>query len=399
MRYLIKSVVIYFLVLFLIVTAIYTSLALRGKDLIIRKLEDLTRKKVSIDYFFLSPTFHLQLKKINIEGLFKADSINLAPSILRLFSGKIAFNSIKMQKPEFILERFAPEATVNLTEAASGKKVAKPKQILTLPFICKRLKIWEGRIDYIDHTLGQDGFKIIVNKINFYLNNFNMFSHSLASDFQITGELPWQEGQEVGKIKAEGWINFFKKNMEANLNISDIDGIHFYPYYSNWVDLEKARIEKAKLNFTSDISSLNNNLTANCHLELTDIVFTPRSPEEAEEKAEKIATAVLDIFKSLDEGKIVLGFVIRTKMDSPEFRLGDVRMAVEDKLTGSRKYGLGIEDVFMLPTKVLEGMFKGATGMSKAFIGGTFAIGKEIKDSVQGAFKKEGNVATQEQKE
>lgn len=390
MRHLIKIVIIYFLVLFLILSALYAILALRGKDLIIRKLEDLTRKKVTIDYFLLSPTFHLKLKKINLEGSFKADSIDLSPSILRLFTGKIAFNSIKVQKPEFILEKFTPETPVNLKEAAVVKETVTPKKITVLPFICKRLKIWDGRIDYIDHTLGQDAFKITVNKIYFYLNNFNIFSPSLAADFQLTGELPWPEGKEVGKIKAEGWLNFFKKNMEANLNISGIDGIYFYPYYSNWVDLGKARIEKAKLNFTSDISSLNNNLTANCHLELTDIVFTPRSPEETEEKAEKIATAVLDIFKSLDEGKIVLDFVIRTKMSSPEFRFGDVRMAVEDKITGARKgSGLQVGDVFVLPSKILGGMFKATTDLSRAVIDGTFAVGKEIKDSVSGVLKKE----------
>jgi hypothetical protein len=306
-----------------------------------------------------------------------------------------------MQKPEFILERFAPGVAVNLTEAVFDKQAAKPKQIKALPFICKRLKIWDGRVDFTDHTQGQGGFKITVDKINFYLNNFDIFSHSLASDFKLEADIPWQEGKEVGKIKAEGWINFLKMSMEADLNISDIDGIYFYPYYSNWVDLEKARIEKAKLNFKSDISSLNNNLTAVCHLELTDIVFTPRAPEETEEKAEKIATAVLDIFKSLDQGKIVLDFTIRTKMDSPEFKLGDLRMAVEDKLTGVRKgSGLQVGDVFMLPGMVLGGMLKGATEVSKAVIGGTFSIGKEIiKGSVGGAFKKEANETTQEKQE
>jgi hypothetical protein len=397
MRHLLKLIVIYILILFCILVAIYASLAFRGKDLIIRKLEDYTKKKVTIDHFILSPTFHMQLKKINVEGLFKADSINFSPSLLGLFTGKLAFNSIKMQKPEFFLENFAPETALNLTDTALAKEKAPPRKITFLPIACKRLKIWEGRVEFIDHTQGKDGFKIIVDKVNFYLNNFNIFSHSLASDFKLDADIPWQEGKEVGKIKAEGWVDFHKMSMEADLNISDIDGIYFYPYYSNWVDLEKARIEKAKLNFSSDISSLNNDLTAQCHLELTDIVFTPRTPEEAELKAEKIATAVLDILKSLDQGKIVLDFTIRTKMDSPDYKFGDLRMALEDKLMGARKgSGLQVPEIFVLPSKIMGGMVKGATDMSKAVIGGTFAIGKEIKDSVEGAFKKE---EVQEKKE
>ena len=66
--------------------------------------------------------------------------------------------------------------------------------------------------------------------------------------------------------------------MQAALKIKDIDAIYLYPYYSMWVDLEKARIEKAKLNFSADINGLNNNVNVECHLELTDMVRKPLEP-------------------------------------------------------------------------------------------------------------------------
>jgi len=43
----------------------------------------------------------------------------------------------------------------------------------------------------------------------------------------------------------------------------------------------------------------------------------------------------------------------------------------------------------MLPAKILEGAVKGATDISKAVIDGTFAVGNEIKKSVEDAFRKE----------
>jgi hypothetical protein len=202
--------------------------------------------------------------------------------------------------------------------------------------------------------------------------------------------LPWSETEEAGRIEADGWVNLFKKDMQATVNIQDIDGIYLYPYYSKWVDLEKARIEKAKLNLTSNIHGLDNDITANCHLELLDIVRKPRSPDEAKEKAEKIADAVIDIFRALNQGKIVLDFTIKTKMTKPQFGMGDVKSAVENKLTEATKgTSFQPEDALWFPMKILEGGVKSTAGVAKAFIDGSFAVGTELKRAVQGAFKRE----------
>jgi hypothetical protein len=159
------------------------------------------------------------------------------------------------------------------------------------------------------------------------------------------------------------------------------------------VDLEKARIEKATLNFISTIHGLNNNVTADCHLELADIVRKPRSPEDSpeREKAEQIADAVLDLFRAMNQGKIVLDFIIRTKMDRPEFGFKSVKSAFEEKLALASKANGSFQpqDLLMLPGKLLEGAVKGATDFSKAVIEGTFAVGNQLKKSVEDTFKKE----------
>jgi hypothetical protein len=180
--------------------------------------------------------------------------------------------------------------------------------------------------------------------------------------------------------------------MQATINIQDIDGIYLGPYYSNWIDLEKARIEKANLNFTSNIQGLNNNITADCHLELTDIVRSPRPPEEPQEKAEKITNIVIDTLRALDQGKIVLDFTIKTKMDRPEFGLGNIKMAFEDRIAkvfGPSTSGIKPADILLLPLKIIEGSVKGATDISKAVIDGTFAVGNEFKKAVEDSFKTE----------
>jgi len=177
--------------------------------------------------------------------------------------------------------------------------------------------------------------------------------------------------------------------MQATVKIADIDGISLYPYYAKWVDLERARIEKAKLNLVSNIKSVDNNLTAECHLELTDIVFKPRPEEEEQNKAQKIAVAVLDIFKALNKGKIVFNFTIKTKMINPAFSLNNIKDAFEARLAEGRKNNHIAADIVRFPGRLVGGTVKSATDLSRALIDGVFSIGNKVKKAVEVAFKKE----------
>ena len=175
--------------------------------------------------------------------------------------------------------------------------------------------------------------------------------------------------------------------MQATVKISDIDGVYLYPYYSTWVDLEKTRIESAKLNLTSNLKGTDNNLAAECHLELTDIVFKQRQEEEGLGKVEKIAEAVLGIFKALNQGKVIVNFTIKTRMTNPEFNFGYIKTAFEDKLREGMKYSqVNYADILKIPAKSVG---RTATDLSRALIDGTFSIAKGLKDAFAVAFKKE----------
>lgn len=378
-------------------TSAYVFVVFKGKATIIEQLEELTRRKVSIGFFDVILPFNLEIKNLDIEGLAKVENIFVSPSIPYFITGNIAFNNIIITKPLVTFEKTAPpttqlpatesQAVVETTAAPEAKP--EPEQRRFLRLIFKRLTVKDGRIDFIDHTVGTDGIKITVKDINFHLNNLYTFPFQAIANFELKGRIPWQAGEEEGKIDAEGWLNFFKRDMQALFKIEDIDGIYLAPYYSNWINLEKANIEKANLNFTSNIHGLNNNVTAECHLELTHILRKPRPDEAPEGKEGKVANAVLDMFKTLDQGKIALDFTIKTKMDRPEFGFGNIKMAVEDKIAKARSgSGITSEHILMLPAKLLEGAVKGATDLSKAVIDGTFAVGNELKKAVEDSFKK-----------
>jgi len=394
MKILLRAIIL----LIFIYLAIFAFLAFKGKAIMEQELKSWTQKNVTIGYLGIIPPFNFQLNNLDIPGIVKTDSLYISPSILGLLSGKIIFNQIKLIRPTFTYER-SPQEQPSDTESAKPIESTKPKESIPeesakgtqqLRLIFKRLIIKDGKVNFTDRTVSEQGIKISIESIFFNLKNLYIMPRSVIANFDLKAKIPWPQGGEVGKIEAKGWLNLFKKDIQAKLKITDIDGIYLFPYYSNWVDLEKARIEKAKLNFSSDIRGADNDITAQCHLELSDIVRRPRAPEETETKASKITDAVLDIFRALNQGNIVLDFSIKTKMDTPAFGFGDIKSAFEDKLTQRKKTNIfDPQYVLSLPAKLLEGLVRGAADVSKAVVDGTFAVGDEIKKRAEDTFKKE----------
>jgi len=359
-----------------------------------------THKKVSIGYVGLTLPFNVEMRKLDIQGLAKIDYVSIAPSIPGLLSGKVVLNDLKLVNPQIVYERTsansnAGESSVNvntLTSVSVSQEKTDPgpkpesKKGKYLRLIIKHLTIRNGKIDFFDLTLPGEGIKITLKDINFNLTNLYIYPKSAVTNFEIKARIPWLAGQEEGKIEAKGWVNLFKKDMEATVKVSDIDGVYLYPYYANWVDLEKTRIESAKLNFTSKLNSTNNNLAAECHLELTDIVFKQK-PEEEMSKGEKIANAVLGIFKALNQGKVVFNFTIKTRMSNPDFNFGYIKTAFEDRLREGMKYAkVDYTDILKVPAKRVG---RTATDLSKALYNGTFGLAKVFKDTLKVAFEKE----------
>ncbi len=392
-----------------IFTAAHLFLVFQGRSLVIKQLETLTKKKVTMGDFAITAPLNLQIKNLNIEGLAKADNVIISPSILSFITGNIGFNDIRVIKPEFIYEKTAsPAAGLRSSEDSSAVSAPASSPVSDMPseavtlavkaqkkkglprLVLKHLDIRGGKINFTDHTVGPEGIRITVKDINFKLTNLYLLPRSVIANFELKGKIPWKEGEEEGSVEAGGWFNLFKKDMQAEIKIRDIDGVYLYPYYSSWVDLEKARIEKAKLNFSSNIQGLNNNVTAECHLELGDIVRRPLEPQESDEKAARIADAVLDIFRSMNQGKIVLDFTIRTKMTRPEFGFNSIKMAFEDKLAKARKAsGFKAQDVLGLPAHLVQNTFKTLADLTTAVIGGTIDAGKQIVKSVEDSLKEE----------
>jgi len=384
-----KIFLILMLLLVILFVSIYVFLNIKVKPFLISQLEKSLNRKVDIDRVILTPFLNLEIKNLSIERILETESVFVSPNIFGILSGKFILSKLKIFQPKFDFrrEKEGEEETLFL-----DKKEAE-KISLTLPMrkiLLQKVIIEKGYVNFSDTVIRPKGINLIVKELNLKIENLGIPFEGEVSRFSLKGLIPWKDEEQKGRIEATGWIDLYRKDMQADFMIEGIDGVYMSPYYSEYLSLENLGIEKVTLNFSSQIQSHRNDLTVNCQLELTDLIFKERPSEEKERIIpQEMITEILDIFKVAPEKKVCLSFVIRTKMDSPQFRVEDIKVAVEEKIAESQKDKFKPEEVVKLPTKILEEIIRGATDISKATIEGVRAIGSGIRKMLEEAFRKE----------
>ncbi len=365
-----------------IFTLLYVAFLLAVKTVIIHRLEKATGLKTTIRSFSILPPLNIRAEGFEIAGLVKAGSIYIAPSIRSLLFGRLAFNKIVLGDPELSYQHsFAsvgPAKEAPEQPAPAGTAVSAQSKIF--PVDIKSLKIYSGKLNFIDTSAPSGAVSILVKDINFSITNLSTSGAKGVSNFDLKANISWNSGEPDGKMSLSGWADFYNKDILAALRIQNIDAIVFYPYYSTWVDLDKARIDKAKLGFNCNIKGKHNDVDADCHLELVDIVRKVRPPEEPQQKAERLTDAVLDMFKSMNQGKVVLDFVLHTKMDRPEFGFANIKSAFEGKLQQARtSAGMRPQDMLSWPGRWLRNGIKTGTDLSNAALDGIIDLSNNVK--------------------
>ena len=373
----------------IIFSLVYTVILLSVKTVIANKIQKATGLKTTINGLIILPPFNIEARGLEVAGLIKADRVCLAPSMRSLLFGKLAFNKIVIVRPEVTYQRNLPvepvvepvkDSRAPVMDSQSELVAPVITQSKVFPVIIKSLRVDSGRLNFIDTTAASGKINVIIKDINFCITNLSTSGMKGVSDFDLNAKLSWNTGEPDGKILLQGWLDFYKKDILATLKIENIDAIVFYPYYSTWVDLGKARIDQAKLGFNCNIKGQNNDVTADCHLELVDIVRKVRLLEEPQQKAERLTDAVLDMFKSMNKGKVVLDFVLHTKMDRPEFGFANIKSAFEGKLMQARSSaGLRPQDVLSWPGRWVKSGIKSGADLSNAVVDGIIGLGNGIK--------------------
>ena len=291
-----------FALIFVIATII---IALYGKKIVESQIEQNLKMKARLGGMSLSFPFTVNLNNLEIGTLFKAAKISISPNIFSLFPGKLVLGKVVLIKPQINLEQ-GPDGALNIPEF---KQKGKQPPVFITGLIVK-----EGRFIFTDKKVTPEGLKVILDNVFASISKVTFPLTSLTANFKVSADIMDADYKSIGSAATAGYIDFMRKDMDANVNIKDLNVIYFEPYYGDFIS--KKKLLSAKLNLNTALKAQNNDLDINSNLRLSELVYAKVEQKEGEVPELNLAKDALDLFTD-SEGNLNLNFEVRTKLDNP----------------------------------------------------------------------------------
>jgi len=258
--------------------------------------------KASVGKISLGLPFTITLEKLEIGNLASIKKVSFSPNLIGLLFGKAVIHGLTITEPVIYLER---SASGKLNLPVLEQKGKAPAIYLT------SLKVRDAKIIFIDRYVSTPGYQLIVDKLNISVTKVSLPITSLATNFSLSAQLSNPAGKPFGNIAFSGWLDFLAKDMEAKLEVKDLDVTNFAPYYGNFISDKK--LLSAKLDLGSTFKAKNNALNIITDLNLFHLVY---EKTEEQQVSLDLAKNALDLFTDKD-GNLHLVFNINTQLDNP----------------------------------------------------------------------------------
>ena len=288
-----------FLGLFFIANILVATYAPR---ILQQQIQQNLKLKVSLGKISLSLPFTITLEKLEIGELSSIKNISLSPNLVALLFGKIVIHGLNIVEPVINLEQSA-DGKLNLP--VFEQKGKSPEIYLT------SLNLRDGKIIFTDKKVVPEGFQVIVNKLNIKVAKVALPITSLATNFNVSAELLSSPGRSFGKITFSGWLDYLAKDLDAQLEVRDLDVTKFSVYYGNFISNRK--LSSARLDLVSTFKAKNNALQIVTNFNLSNLVYAQAQEQQLDLDLMKNA---LDLFTD-PQGNLRLEFEIDTLLDNP----------------------------------------------------------------------------------
>lgn len=255
---------------------------------------------------------HLTLDKVSLSGLKIKVTLNKESISIDKFLVKDLSQGISSE------DKSIKEGTKTITPITSPKyKKAKKSISLTI----KKIQVINSKV-VINYLNNQQTIAAILDRIELNMRNFNYpalsnFYIKFSSD--VTPTLKKEEDNDI-RLKAEGWVDYLRKNMDLSLAVDNFNYLSFGDYYPSFWKPENLHITEAVLSLVSKLTSKNNDLVIDSQLFLEKIAFKEFKEDEDVSTKVKTLTTIIALLKG-DKEKASLRFSIKTKMDSPKLDL------------------------------------------------------------------------------
>lgn len=410
-RFLKISLIVIIVTLVLCASSLHVFIKREGRKLVCDKLKTIFGREVTVGSIRTAFPLDIVIRDLKIEGLGTVRQAIFWGGFTDIFKGSLNLTELRLVGVDVEIVKparhkvelpsaealppadgsvAAPSVPVAPVPEAPAPVVQQPERTVNHEISIKKVIFSDSTIHFVDE--GADGgvINVTVARVSGSIRNLQLPAmNQVVTSFKLSGVLPWENAKDQGSIDLDGWINLYEKDMRAELKVRDIDGLLFYPYYAGWMNVEKANVSRARLNFESQITGLKNDVVMDCHLEMTELKFKDHREGEPEPKEEKLTSALFDIVRALNQGRVALDFKIHTTMDSPEFGGGVIKNAFDAKVDQAIKSEYVTPRIVTAPARIVGGTFKAAAELTRSLINGTVGIGKAVTSTVKNSFNKE----------
>lgn len=266
------------------------------------------------------------LNKVLIEGLdveVKKEKARLSIEAVSAAKSALRAQSAKKAPPE---KKDASTRKASLSEEKSDAvKPAPGASKKSVSLTIKELHLKDGLVQVSDAT-GKKPLKFSLQDIDLKLRNFT-YPRLTKCYIDLRSSLKAGHKEIKDVIKVKGWVDYFNKSMDINLNAGSMDYFSFSGYYPeswrNWSSV----IEDAVLSLDSNLAAKSNDLVIDTVISLDRIAFKdfPETEENAQAIARVKTMKTVVAFLGGSDDSAQLRFKIKTKMDKPKLDFSSIK--------------------------------------------------------------------------
>lgn len=345
MRILIKIGIIFFIFIGLAYIALWGFVNLKGKEILSKKLSQLTNSSVSIEKVKFLPPLGAEIDNLSQENI-KLPRLSLTLDLLKILKGRVSFNLVRveglritlikrndkpLQRKLSFLSLFPPERKPFLKnnlkregplQLNSLEDVKEKPQAEIIPVFIKRLIFDRARIDFYEKSQEKTFNLSLLNIKATVLNLSSSLEDKVL--FRVYSDL-LVEGQLFKKnVEFNGWLDWKNKATNSSLRIKEIPYGKFSFYYPEKWKPENLGLKQAILSLKADFKGANNKLLIKGQIRLEEYEF-----EEGPEEPSLLQT-IINIFK--EEEKPVFNFELKTRLDKPQLDFSQIAAQMKDKV-------------------------------------------------------------------
>lgn len=241
-------------------------------------------QRVYLEQTQLQFPFDLHLKGIRVfkkttenvaESCFlEIDDLIIRPNLFAWIGGEILLENVWIERGKLYLGR-NPDGTLNVENMLKNPAKGGSAKAGTATLSIKSIALSEGIVMIQDEGFsGPEGLQTLCDDLKVQLNRVQWpVRPTTVTHFSIASRINPREGKEefISKVMMKGWINWLRRDLQAHLEVENLDIIQIGPYLKDasfFSSLESCRIQ-----LSSEAKAVENILTAQCRFRIADMVL------------------------------------------------------------------------------------------------------------------------------